>query len=340
MGDRIAILRRFAFFAVAGLLVLILGLAETATAQDQNATFDKQVDMIRADWRHLKSIDESGRAYSAIQTKKAVKASAKKQDRTMADRVQSKPGYLIFNAMNEDKQESVVGRNPQYAFVIMKRNSASSWVLGSFQEGSDFSANKSLLVLRGTGIDRVYPLSVVFHVPGDEFFVRYQPTIVGIKHEGPNRLRLRYVRKLSPEQKKGGADISGELVLDPTRFHCVLEENHARGSITSHVKREIGEKAGELIVTKMVFTDPIREETITFEDYQFNRPVPERECYLSHYGLPEPLDVTAPAKPPTWWPYIFGACAAACLMGALYLWRQAVSRRAVDVSGAGSIPTS
>ena len=170
------------------------------------------------------------------------------------------------------------------------------------------------------------------HVAGDEFFTTYQPTVTSITAEGPTRLRLRYLRKLPPDKKKDGPDITGELILDPSRFHCVLEESHARGAVRFGMKRDIDQKDGEMIVTKMVFTDQHREETVTFQDYRFNAPVPEHECYMTHYGLPEPVDVTPPAKPRQWWPYIFGALAASCLIGALYCWRRTAPARQVQVS--------
>ena len=62
-------------------------------------------------------------------------------------------------------------------------------------------------------------------------------------------------------------------------------------------------------------------ETSQFDNIKVNDPVPEHECYLSHYGLPEPLDVTAPKPPRSWW-VVFLGVGVVRSAAAFFAWRR------------------
>lgn len=306
-------------FIVAALLAPVV-CASGGSGKDDPAALSKP--RLFASWRSLKARDESPRRYTIVRSIPKLKAGDPRVKTTI--RMSVGPGYLLALGAYSDGKEWVVARNPHYNFSLDKREGKKEWSLSSYDEEKNVQASKCLQMLFGGGRQLAYPLSTFLGKTGDEYersveFVRVAP-------EGVNLRRVHYKRQV-PAAKGGRPRVTdGEMVVDPARECCVLDmmERPPRSPSPYRVQREVAEIDGQLVCTRIVVTLPNGEvETYEFRDYDVRNGAPAHEHYLSHYGLPEPLDVTAPRASRPWWPFGLGAAAILCFCGALVFWRKA-----------------
>ncbi|MGL4554924.1 MAG: hypothetical protein ACRC33_27470, partial [Gemmataceae bacterium] len=227
-------------------------------------------------------------------------------------------------------EEGLLVLNPDYAFVL-RRKRGKDWALAQFSDGGGPTTNPVRAMLDGLTHYQQYPLSTPLGMSVELFTSLPDLAVQSFEALSPTRVRMRFSRRgMTLQKTRSGQTVEGELVMDPTRHWCVMEGKERFPSQPAfEARRTVAEQEGQLVCTNCTLGIPGGDEWVyQFDEIRVNDPLPARSCFLSHYGLPEPVDVFAPAASRSWWSYLTIA-AVLCAVVASYAWYR--SRRPPSV---------
>ncbi len=214
----------------------------------------------------------------------------------------------------------VYGRNRHYAFFVLKEGNR-SWRLQRVENGPPESNGVDGTALDEYNREYLYPLSSTCWGACLTVFVDDQHfAIESIKRtsEGKLLVGFRYKRQL-PAPAGKWLPVLGEFVADPARHHVVerwtLFEPRTQGgrTVIRTVSRSVDAGVGQeerLVCRTIKYEGGSNRRSLNFTDFD-RRSFSSAPFRLTHYGLPEPIDVppAGPAIPRSVWFLLAGIVA-------------------------------
>lgn len=294
---------------------LLLAVASVISARGDSPTnlgeFRKKLE---ADWRHLRALDESCKSVDVTSTLDSkVRPDSSYLGGGTRIKIDWSKGFRSLEQTRSKESLAVVyARNPNYAFTAAKDEGAAGWRLGGYDKAEEAKNRIDQVITDGANRVPFYPLSTTCwlltpleQLPQDPNF-----HIEAVQTLSPERKQVRFsFKKFYPETKKW-VDYAGFFYVDPRRSHVVEEWNFATLGPKEYRtvrKMEVDQdRNSALSCRKIILSDywgspgnevsPQQVRTWTFANYDW-RPFSTESFYLSHYGLPEPMDVPPPQKP-------------------------------------------
>jgi hypothetical protein len=298
------------------IILLFIILADPLTGLSQAAeplTLANAKEFLREAWTQIHNNSEIDQEYHYT-TK--VSGSSGRQPIDRKGIVKRIDGCVLIKVY-DDNAPVVAGRNAHYEFALVStKEKPNGWTLGPFTEISSPEQKKHEGKYFGFGsYQSIYPLSTIASRHFDSLTKTIPIKFTKIQPLPGTLLRLEATIDERPNEQPNDALPQYIFIVDSSRGYCVVDyQMIVNGNMLEQSKRDIDQLNGHLIcrkVTYQLFNPPnnLATDLVTeFSDHQFPGTGVVRECYLSHYGLPEPPGVTPPA-PRSSWPWILGGAA-------------------------------
>jgi hypothetical protein len=218
-------------------------------------------------------------------------------------RIDRKPGYFRETTVTKDVT-GIFCFNPDYCFTIGKREGKGAYLTRITKtEPGIINPDIRDVIQTGDEAKMCYPLSCVYHQPGPELLRNPSFTITSSRQVSNGLLDVSVRFDITiPGWNRPPLPTSITLTLDPNKHCCALgyRLDPSMGERKDiEFNRAVEEMNGRLVCTHSELKQPSKQTHNVYEfvDYDFGTKHPDEQYYLSHYGLPEPVGVTAPAKP-------------------------------------------
>jgi hypothetical protein len=297
--------------------VLTTAIAMLSAVSAPAQTVPKDVSMqLESGWAFLRQLDEQECQYSVKGSRFDPKEGVMRETTTV--RIDRKPGFFRCTTFAKEVT-GTMGFNPDYFFSIGQRDGKDAYLTRATRTDPD-GTNVDIrdTILSGPMTMSFFPLSCINLQPGDVLLRNSSFRIVSVRPAESGLLDVR-VQFDQTIPGRPPAPTSITLTLDPSRYHCVLRYRYDEflgEKKDIEFSRIVGELNGRLVCTRCELKQPSARyhRVCTFEDYDFALGQPDRQYYLSHYGLPEPVGVTAPKKAAPLFMWLLVAAAVAVIL--------------------------
>jgi hypothetical protein len=287
---------------------------------------------LKRGWQRLAQLDEQEGQYSVRRYDDDHSPGKLALARTST--IRRKPGFILHATPVPDGT-GLCGFNPDYFFAIGENDGKGHYLSKAAKTGPGGENRLAFSTFRvGPATIEYFPLSGVEDQAGVDvvqcpsFAITADRPVAG----GLREVAVHFERAL-PAPFNKTITRSWLLTLDPAKHYCVLKcrTDPADPEVPGYeFSREVSEVGGRLVCTRIDVRLPWLNEHIAveFSDYDFSARFPEKECYLSHYGLPEPGAATALSKPVPL--FVWLSLAAAVAFVGTIVFRFLAARRPAD----------
>lgn len=296
------------------LVVLVLPGFQKGLDASEPSTLEELQQALRAGWEKLVQLDQRRMTYYVtreLNTRKPDPGNSTSQARVRVDWTN---GNRLAETIRGEKPGRFLlySRNTYYAFVIVRENNSNAWKLQGMDTKSGKENPIDTLVLADSNRFYFYPISSTgWGMDPLDLLSDTNFKIIGFKKDTTSEKNLVQFnwRRFVPPLKRWIA-YEGTMLVNP-RIHWVVEECRwfPAGTRNEFKMNRTVADAGEplgIVCRSLVTESPAETAKFAFEKFD-SESIPAEVFRLSHYGLPEPVDIPPPPSPSRKHVWLLGA---------------------------------
>lgn len=229
--------------------------------------------------------------------------------------------------------EKILGINPSYAFQMTRKVGAKEYTLEYIgPDRGNIEKYLTAMIAGHSGIPWSFYKNLSSLVQDSGFHLQ---RITREQQEGKDIIKM--VARYTPSDSKEGAISDIDIIMDPGRHWCILSFSFREswGRVIGTVDYGPDDQAFPVPVRYTMTQNYDKGgQTVyetAFENWKYRRDgIPEKDFYLSAFGLPEPMGVK-PLPPSRNWLWLLAAAVGASALAFVFAWlkrRQVIAVRA------------